>query len=105
VQLLSLHRYMRRARPTGAALQGDAAAFPSMATKAGQRTFGRWVARELAVVDMAAGTVSAHGAPAGLKALLAGAHRWALEIYPVYLDGGRTRPPRSTCSCTLTCWP
>jgi integrase len=56
-----------------------------MGTKSKQRTFGRWVANELADVDSSAGFASAHAAPAGLKALLAGAHRWALEIYPVYL--------------------
>lgn len=87
VQVLSLHLYMRSARAAarGHAAQTGVAAFPSMGTKARQRTFGRWLERELAAVDSADGRVSAPAAPAGLKALLAGAHRWALEIYPVYL--------------------
>lgn len=83
VQVLSMHSYVRGAR--GAGVTPDGAAFPSVGTKAKQRTFGKWVGRELMAADSAAGHVSAHAAPAGLKALLAGAHRWALEIYPVYL--------------------
>jgi hypothetical protein len=89
VQVLSLHLYLRASSaghsPDGVPARTDAAAFPATGTKARQRTFASWVARELAAADAAAGSVSAHATPAGLKALLAGAHRWALEIYPVYL--------------------
>jgi integrase len=61
--------------------------FPSIETKKRRRTFQKRVAAELASTDatLEGDIYNPHGAPAGLRALLTGARRWMLEIYPPFL--------------------
>jgi integrase len=90
VQLLTLHLHLRVLknaldREDASEVNTGKAVFPSAGTKGRQKAFRRWVELELEIADAASGTGGAHAAHASLKALLAGAHRWTLEIYPVYL--------------------
>lgn len=62
------------------------ALFPSARTGRGRRGFRRWLAKELESADRAIPITNAHcQARTRLQALLAGARRWMLNIYPAYL--------------------
>jgi integrase len=83
VQALALVIYVREA----ASANTRKHLFPSIRTKKKRRTFQKRVAEELASADAILGSdiYNPHGAPAGTRALLAGARRWMLEIYPPFL--------------------
>lgn len=94
VQTLCFHLY-RRAYPvvtTSDSPDGDTAGgdrsdlFPFLTTNKGRAAFRSWLTKTLGGAEQANGAPHAGEEPrAGIKSLLAGARRWLLEIYPVYM--------------------
>ena len=93
VQTLCFHLY-RRAYPvvtTSDAPDGDAGGgdrrdlFPFLATNKGRAAFRSWLTKTLEGAEQANDAPHAGEPRAGIRSLLAGARRWLLEIYPVYL--------------------
>ena len=107
IQTLTLMRLMRRSQSSdavdGTENHGTSLnVFPSLASSRGKRSFLDWLAIVLERIDDEVKptirvTSRKYTARPGIGALLAGAHRFMLDIYPVYLVSvltGKFRPAR-----------